>query len=104
MTAGDALAAYYEEWRSLTEAEGQAIPQAAWDQLDHAQSVKVKLQALIQQSTEKLKREMPAPFAQREAIEDQFKVIVEELIQLEQRNSRLLAAQRHSAEVQKGHL
>ena len=104
MSARDELADLYERWRQLTLAEAEAIRLTRWAELEQHQLAKAKLQPVIAHAEEQLKAELPAGFVQREAIERQLQNVVDELIQLEQGNHDLLAAQRQTADDQRVNL
>ena len=101
MSAREQLDALYAQWRSLTQAEAEAIRLAAWEQLEQHQAAKAKLQPLMTQAFAELRLEMPSHFAERESIDTAIRATVDDLIQLEKNNSTLLAAKRQAAEVQK---
>lgn len=89
------LTALYEQWRSLTEAEGQAIEATAWVQVEQYQSAKGRLQPRIAEVTQRL---------DASTLEREFRAVVEGLMRLEHRNNALLQRQRHAAERQKQEL
>lgn len=89
------LAALYEQWRSLTKSESQAIETAAWAQLEQYQAAKGRLQPRI---TEVARRLEPS------VLEREFRPVVEELIRMEHRNNALLQRQRDAAELQRQEL
>lgn len=95
MNPSDELAALYQQWRRLTESEGQAIRAAIWPQVDQCQAAKLALQPRISEVSSVLD---PAVHEQR------FRPVVEELMQLERRNRELLQAQRQIAQMQKDEL
>jgi hypothetical protein len=80
------LASLYEEWRLMSEAEGEAIRTAAWQHVRHCQNTKADLQYKIVAATE----ELNAAFCSAEEIRQQFRPVLEHLINLEIRNNQLL--------------
>lgn len=95
MTPADELSALYLQWRSLTDEEGEAIEAGAWINVEQFQAAKARLQPRITE----VSRRLDAATHER-----QFRTIVEELMQLERRNSDLLQRQRQAAEEQKQEL
>ena len=89
------LAALYEQWRSLTEAESEALEAAAWAQVEQYQAAKSQLQPRITEVTQRLDASV---------LEREFRPVVEELMRLERRNDALLQRQRHAAERQRQEL
>ena len=86
------LSALYDQWRSLTEDEGRAIAAAAWAQVEQYQAAKARLQPRIAEVSQRLGVMTP---------DAKFLPVVEELMQLERRNSALLASLRRAAEQEK---
>ena len=95
MTARGELDALYAEWRTLTEAEGEAIRAGAWPQVEQRQAAKHQLQRRIIDATQRLDTESTP--TERAAHERHFRAVVDELIQLEQRNHELVARTRDEA-------
>ena len=95
MNALDELAALYQQWRRLTESEGQAMRAVAWPQVEQCQAAKLALQPRISEVSSGLD---PILHEQR------FRPVVEELMQLERRNRELLQTQRQIAQMQKDEL
>lgn len=100
MSARDQLVALYQEWSRLTVEEGGAIAAGAWLQVDEYQSSKQKLQAPIIEVSQRLEEEWRISQGQRMQDEPFFRQMVEELLQLETRNSELIAGHRREAEEQ----
>jgi hypothetical protein len=88
MTPAEELSALYEQWRRLTQSEGQAIETGAWTQLEQYQAAKTRLQPRMAEVSQRLSA----------AHAPSFRAVVEELMELERRNSALLQRQRHAAE------
>ena len=95
-----ALRAYYEQWRSLTEAEGEAIRGGLWQQVDQLQETKRQLQQLILGATRELRAECARSGVDAAAVERQLHSLVEQLVQLESRNGQSLAEQLHQTHTQ----
>ena len=95
MTSADELSALCQQWRSLTEDEGEAIEAGAWANVDQFQTAKARLQPRIVEVSQRLDAATHARH---------FREVVEELMQLERRNSALLHSRRQAAETQKQEL
>ena len=95
MTPADELSALYAQWRRLTEDEGNAIKSSSWAQVEHYQAAKAKLQPRIVEVSERVEIVLH---------ERQFRPVVEELMEMERRNSTRLRETRRSAERQKQEL
>jgi len=92
MSPVDELFALYEQWRRLTEDEGGAIEAGAWTQVEHYQSAKSRLQPRIIEVSQRL---------DAAAHEQNFRLVVERLMDLERRNSARLQERRRAAQEQK---
>jgi hypothetical protein len=80
----------YEKWRSLTEAEGNAIRISAWAKVDWFQTEKLKLQPQIMNATAEFYEGLnyqPDP----KRVEQRIRGTLRELIELERQNSETLA-------------
>jgi hypothetical protein len=95
MSPAEELSALYDQWRRLTETEGQAIEAADWNQVAQCQSGKSRLQPRIVEVGQRLEVAVH---------ELHFRPIVERLIEMERANRTRLQAQRETAEGQKRHL
>ena len=95
MNPPDELAALYQQWRRLTESEGQGIRAANWPQVEQCQAAKLALQPRITEVSSGLD---PIFHEQR------FRPLIEELMQLERHNRELLQAQRQIAQQQQDEL
>jgi hypothetical protein len=93
-----ALQGYCAQWRTLTAAEGDAIRDGHWPQVQQLQESKRQLQEFIIAAIREL-----SP-AERDQIQAEFRPLVEELICLEGRNREQLAAQRQRLELQRQQL
>ena len=98
MNASSQLRSLYEQWRLLTEQEGTAIRAADWTRVGECQSEKNRLQSRIQKVDDELEQELRTRGGSRKALENEFRAVVQELIQRERENDRELAAQRGIAE------
>ena len=79
----------YEDWKDLTEQEGAAILSADWVAVRRCQRAKEQLQPKIVRLTEALKAEAEND-QQRAAINIRIRAKVNELIELERKNSAAL--------------
>jgi len=94
------LRAYYEQWRSLTEAEGEAIRSGLWQQVGQLQESKRQLQEMILSATRELRAECARCGVDAAVVEQQLHSLVEQLVQLESRNGQSLAEQLHQSHTQ----
>jgi len=85
------LCELFQQWRLLTEEEGGAITAGAWDQVEHFQSAKARLQPRITEISERVEAEVH---------ERQFRPVMDELMLMERRNDALLQAKRREAKEQ----
>jgi len=91
MTAGAEIAALYEQWRSLTASELEAIQQSRWGDLQQAQAAKLKLRGPLGSALDRfLQGSDSHPGAKRSAEEIQLRKTRDELVALEQQNAQLL--------------
>jgi hypothetical protein len=100
MSARSDLLSLYIEWRKLTESEGLAIRSANWLEVQHFQDAKFQLQAQIVSATELVHAELARDPRHTPEVNHEFRSLLAELIQLEQRNSQWLADQRRNAEAE----
>ncbi len=98
MSARNNLMSLYQEWRTLTEAEGEAIRSATWPQVYRCQAAKSQLQARILAAHERFQAELAANGLDAREHEAQYRKTIAELILLEQRNGEFLEAQREQAQ------
>jgi hypothetical protein len=104
MTARSALIKMYQEWQDWTEAEGEAIRAEEWAKVQDCQHAKSELQPLIMKATSGLKEEYSSLPNRLREVEDELRVLIGQLIQLEQRNSEWLTSQRKAAEIRNAEL
>lgn len=96
MTVYHRLAALYEEWRLMTESEGDAIRSLAWQRVEHCQRSKANLQEKIVEASEHAAHTVDSA----EAIRQRFRPVLEHLIGLELRNNEWLATERRNLEIE----
>jgi hypothetical protein len=96
----DALRAYYEQWRTLTETEGEAIVAGRWPQVEQLQKTKSQLQVQIEDAHRDLRSACNPSGAETRQIEMEFRPVVEHLLALEERNSRSLDAHKQRMTMQ----
>ena len=87
----------YQDWRTWTETEREAISEGNWRQVRLCQEAKTDLQPKILRQTEEAQGEWSRLGLDRKAMEKQLRSVVNELIYLETANARFLAEQRDSA-------
>jgi hypothetical protein len=95
MTALEELRALYEQWRLLTEEEGDAIEAGDWTRLHQSQAGKTRLQPRI----DEVSRRVDAGVAAAE-----FRPIVARLMDLERRNQARLKSRQQDAQAEKREL
>jgi hypothetical protein len=100
MNAQQDLLELFQEWRTLTEAEGQAIRSAIWPEVNRCQDAKFHLQSRLMLVHESLQAERRAQGLDPETYDPPYRQVVTELIRLEQRNGEWLADQYQQAECQ----
>ena len=101
MSAFQELSRLYQEWRCLSEAEGEAIRRNEWPAVEECQDAKYKLQTLITLATELYQSDLAHPGGDPLDYDRQFRGIVAELIQLEERNGKWLEDQKQRAREQR---
>lgn len=100
MSARNDLLNLYQEWRKLTDAEGLAIRSANWPELQYLQDAKFNLQAQIVSATELVHAELARNPGMAQEVNREFRTLLAELIQMEQRNSQWLSEKRQNAEAE----
>lgn len=100
MNSRNRLASLYEEWRLLSESEGDAIRGAAWQRVEHCQNVKADLRGKILTAMENESGGQESA----EELRQQFRPVLEHLVSLELRNGRWLAAERSRCEADRDEL
>lgn len=104
LEAGQDLLELYQEWKRLSVAEADAIQRAAWRQVDLCQGGKYQLQTRILEAREQLITELNMLGLNRDSVEDQIRIIVDELILMETKNSELIDIQRKALQQEKDSL
>ena len=104
MSAFQELSRLYQEWRRLSEAEGEAIRRQEWPVVEDCQGAKYKLQSVITMATELYLADLAHPGGDPADYDRQFRGIVAELIQLEERNGQWLEDQKRRAREQQEEL
>jgi hypothetical protein len=99
MNARARLASLYEEWRLMTESEGDAIRSLSWSRIEHCQHVKAGLKERILETIEAA----DGP-ASAEKLHRELRPVLEHLISLELRNSEWLEAGRLKLEAEQAGL
>ena len=97
MSAQADLLAAYANWRTWTEAEGEAIQSADWRRVAECQSAKYQLKPQINRLNLAAQREWPLDCAERTCYERAVRSVIGELIQLETKNGETLAGQHQAA-------
>lgn len=92
MTAEHELNEAYLEWRRLAEAEGEAIRTCNWSLVSAYQKALQLLQERITQISAAARNEWAKLGADKSAREKKLNATIQELIDLEHRNSTLLKA------------
>jgi hypothetical protein len=100
MNANAEILELYQEWKRLTEKEGAAIMASNWAEVRSCQKAKQQLQPKIIHASDAVKN---APGARSE-FEAQIRECVNELIQLETRNSEALGKRLEAAEKERSAL
>lgn len=100
MSAYDRLAALYEEWRLMTESEGDAIRSQAWQRVEECQHAKATLRERIVEVLSAAGQGGPPA----EELCRQLRPLLEHLIGLETRNNDWLAAGRRRLEQEQSEL
>lgn len=96
MSARQQLLSLYEQWRTLTEGETQAIHRGDWDGVHGFQDAKRDLQPGIFRQTEHALEELGRDAQVKADFDDQLRRIVNTLILLEQRNGTLIAERKEA--------
>ncbi len=89
MTPGEELTALYHQWRTLTENEGRAIAADSWPDVEQCQRAKSRLQPRIIEVSQRLADDLH---------DRQFRLVLEELMQMERQNGTSLNERRKAAD------
>ena len=92
------LLSYYQQWESLSEAEGQAIDAGDWAEVARVQAAKQQLQQGIVSATEVVRASAQAAGVAGARLENEFHQLVDHLIHLESRNRDQIIAKRKRAQ------
>ena len=104
MSQLDALLELCEQWRLLSEREGEGIHAADWNSVTAHQTEKKGLQGEISAAAEALRRETGRKGPRQNEMEGRLGAMARRLLALEQRNQRLLRAQQEAARGKSGEL
>ena len=96
MNAQANLLQLYQDWRTWTETEREAISDGNWRQVRVCQEAKSNLQPQILRQTEEAQGEWKRLGLDRKAMEKQLRSVVNELIYLETANAQVLSGQRNA--------
>lgn len=94
------LASLYEEWRLMSEAEGDAIRSLAWQRVNHCQNAKAELRNKILNAIEGV----GCNRGNAEELQHHFRPVLEHLMSLEVRNGEWLAAERQKLDCEQDEL
>lgn len=100
MSACATLLELYQEWRTWTHAEGEAILEGDFRKVKRCQSAKADLQPRIVAQTQEAQKECDHDGINRPAFDKQVRSLVNELIYLETRNGEMLAEQKQSLQAE----
>ncbi|MCL5097770.1 MAG: hypothetical protein M1608_09660 [Candidatus Omnitrophica bacterium] len=94
----------YAQWRRLTEAEGKAIANGQWPEVNRNQACKEQLKEQIVRATGFWLAKWPNPAQQTAEYDRQIRPILAELVMLESNNYELLDAKCQKARAEQGQL
>jgi len=97
MSPLDALLELCEQWRLLSEREGESIHAADWNSVAGCQTEKKALQGEISAAAEALRRETGRKGARQHEMEGRLGALARRLLALEQRNRQTLRARQEAA-------
>jgi hypothetical protein len=96
MTAHHQLHRLYEEWKTLTEEETEAIKHSFWPEVDRCQESKMMLKAHIIKENDNLACELKGAPGGAAEIEESIRRQVDGLIVLEAANAELICQKKES--------
>lgn len=96
--ARNSLLSHYQQWQTLTEAEGAAITCGNWTEVGRLQTIKQQLQKFIVAAAATLRAEAESSGVRLSGIEREFCSLVAHLVRLETRNGEEIAARRRQAD------
>jgi hypothetical protein len=94
----------YDQWRRLTELEGEGIRLADWGQVAACQKMKEALQTQIIEAARAWPTQAWKSTGSETETEQTLGSLIDQLLALEQRNSEWLRTKREAAQVQKAEL
>ena len=97
MSPLDALLELCEQWRLLSEREGESIHAADWNSVAGCQAEKKAMQGEISAAAEALRRETGWKGARQNEMEGRLGAMARRLLALEQRNRQTLRARQEAA-------
>lgn len=97
MNFSDPLTELYSEWRTVSQAEGEAIQTGDWRAVEQLQLRKEELKRHILPATEVWGSHWPGEEERRREYDRVYRPMVAELISLEHRNHEWLCARREKA-------
>ena len=104
MSAKDFLFDLYQQWRGLSEAEGEAIQCCNWTALSDCQKTKSQLQETITHWTIRAREECAAQHRNWVEVEGELRAVIGQLILLEQCNSEWLGEKQRVAKARHSEL
>ncbi len=104
MSAKTDLLEAYESWRQWSEAEGSAIYRQDWPRVSECQAAKLQLQSLIVRKTELAQNEMAKQGFDWKDLLPKLRGVMNHLMTLETRNSRILDQIREGVLAQKAEI
>jgi hypothetical protein len=100
MNARNELLGVYQQWRQLSETEGEAIQASDWRRVDACQSAKQSLQPLIIKFTGEAQEDWVRAGIDKSVMEREIRAVVDDLIRLEHRNGEWVCRQQTAARSQ----
>jgi hypothetical protein len=94
------LLALYQQWQTLTAAEGEAIRAWDWANVEHFQALKQELQQTIATAAAQLRDECIRHGVDTAAITEEFQDIIGNLLQQEAANRDTLVEQRRQTQAE----
>lgn len=92
------LLSYYQQWQTLTDAEGDAIRSGDWTKVERLQITKQQLQKFIVAATGTLRAEAESSGVNLSGIEREFYSLIGHLVRLETQNREEIATRRQQAD------
>jgi len=104
MSAKSELFDAYESWRQWSEAEGAAIHRQDWARVSECQAAKLQLQTVIVKKTELAQSELAKQGFDWKDLLPKLRGVMNHLMTLETRNSRILDQIRQGIQAQKAEM